>query len=655
MIYSSFKLNASEDVIQRNVHWIAVIIPYKFKQTFDSESLSAVDKSGLSSPLPSSPLESSPVVISRNSVQSVPTGSSRGGLAWLESERSSFEEEEFSLVSEIESFNRKVLIERELENQKILTQTSSPIILSSDIINFSVNSSVESPTGTLSLNLAASFNEKVDSIGAEDWIVFWALENKEDYDFVYTTLQKILEKEPNLESSASEKNTKFVNSFENAPKFVGQISSISQSENIDQIGTIDVSYTLNCYSFNYMVAKQYFNEVLDLLGQEASRWWSQFDSFADNDKNSPGGLVDAQEALWRLIVILLGVGVNQGILKTAGEQINQSLSPNEKYTVPAKLVEILTGKSQESNTVLDINYFWFGIQKYNVNENNSYKSFLPNQLSEIVSNRTLPTILTTSSPLIGKAYLGPLMFNNNSNITILQTYLSQPINEMYSGLKVQEDGRVYPTTVFRQNPKCLLSQDPTTFGVNEITYFKELPVWEISPKLIYSKNLTISGGSRNNYMQITPLNWLKGDTRINPVAAQYAKPITDTADILRNGLQPFIMTVPLVWAVENNETLENQNSFFNKLMASIAFNSHLKLSGSVVTEGTQLPICAGDCCEIDGVKYYIESVSHTGGISPNGSKNFRTNLVLTDGVIVNQNTGEIRFPKLSFLRHSVNK
>lgn len=97
----------------------------------------------------------------------------------------------------------------------------TPIILDSEIQNYTVSSSKDSFTGVLQLTLYP--NAPVDSFNSEDWIVFWAFNNAEDFDYTKSNLQKLI----------NNQSCSVLNSFEKAPKFVGQISSVFVNESVN--------------------------------------------------------------------------------------------------------------------------------------------------------------------------------------------------------------------------------------------------------------------------------------------------------------------------------------------------------------------------------------------------------------------------------------
>jgi hypothetical protein len=529
--------------------------------------------------------------------------------------------------------------------QDVVLRINTPVILTSEIVNFSVMSGYESPMGVLSFNLAASFYEKVDQLGSEDWIVFWALDNKNDFD--------LLKKE--LESFSGRPNYSGVfTDFATAPKFVGQISSIASSEFADPNGGIQLTYDIVAYSFPFLNAKQYFDQVLNRLGPEASRWWTQYKGFADQNV---GGLISTQLAIQKLLNILIATGPNQGILE------NRPISPNERFSIPVDLAKMFIPDFPKNQaTVLDLFNFWFGIQKYNsiAGEDPTPELLLP----DIKQRDDVETYCETKTPLIGEALLGALDFNNTTTYQILQQYLSSPVNEVYCAMRPRpSDRKIVPTVIFRQNPR-VLSTNFEFSDLPKVTFFSELPTWTLDPKTVNSKKIGISGASKVNYVQITPVNFAKGERERNVLNAHYALPITDNANILRNGLQSLIQIVPMVWVAstpsatgepqgQTDPELMKQNSFFNKMMASISFNNHLKLNGTIELHGVQLPMDIGDCCELDGIVFLIEKIQHNGGISMLGQKNFSTILTVTNGVMIDKETSETYFAKMSSVRHSV--
>jgi hypothetical protein len=105
-------------------------------------------------------------------------------------------------------------------------------------------------------------------------------------------------------------------------------------------------------------------------------------------------------------------------------------------------------------------------------------------------------------------------------------------------------------------------------------------------------------------------------------------PIRDDMDIARNGLRPYLTTVPC--ALEN--VIEGGPGMWMALLSDIVMGQHMTLTGVLQTVGIQAPICIGDNIEWEGAVFHIEGVTHSCQIAPGGQKSFTTTLNLTHGV-----------------------
>lgn len=579
-------------------------------------------------------------------------------------------------------------------------ETIKPRFLEDDCINWQISSSKESPVGMLSFVLSASAYEYIDELAPEDWIVFWAFDSEDDYISVKSKLQKLINNE----------NVDFVFEFKNAPKIVAQISNIGKNESIDGIGTIDVSFTISAQSFSPLMGSQYFDQRMRVLSDNVSFWWERFASLDTAQASSFQGIISAQKAIISLFAVLLGRGPGNSFKNpvfdaSSGEFFSgkdlttfvdlpapllapdppRISTPNEEYRIPTFVAKIFLGSQATSKFLsgdkfvyADLLNLWIGIQTYGsfgagtefavstISENNLQKGFSVFIPSNLKAHPTdgIPTAFQTDAPLLGTSYPQPLMFNNESNWSILNNYTHRPVNEMYTAMRPTPEGRVLPTLICRQVPltigniDTLLSQDLGLPGFSSstglLTNYGSLPTWDIDPAYVRQLNVGLSGQMRYNYISLMPMNGLQNDM-IGAANAQLLElPIYDETDVKRNGLRGYISQIQTVWGASSVSQQKAVNGFFNRIMANMMFNSHLKLTGTAVLHGIVEPIQPGDNVLINGVTYHIESVTYSGGVSGAGHKNFVTQLKLSNGLIVKTDLS-IEYPKLSTISHGVNK
>ncbi len=294
--------------------------------------------------------------------------------------------------------------------------------------------------------------------------------------------------------------------------------------------------------------------------------------------------------------------------------------------IPKGVVSLLLGDSapqqkQIGYTYADLLKTLVGVQSYNSfnsprldvygnlldkNNNSSVSGFSP-KIKETSSTR----ISSTEAPLSGTFPIGALNFNQISVWSALNTYLNNPINEMYTCLRIDPndaDGHVVPTLVVRQNPLSTPKFVQDNIGTN----YLELPRWYIHSDLILRQNRGRSNAIRYNYAYLSPSVLPGFNANINPqLIVNYSKPISDSADIKRSGLRGMISTLSSTFDnTGSNAQADQQGTYWNRLMADILFGSHLKFTGTFVLKGIQEPICEGDNCVIDNVIYHIERVMH---------------------------------------------
>jgi hypothetical protein len=187
------------------------------------------------------------------------------------------------------------------------------------------------------------------------------------------------------------------------------------------------------------------------------------------------------------------------------------------------------------------------------------------------------------------------------------------------------------------------------------------PRWVIDDSMIRSISTSTNEAQRCNFVQMwgTSLNndFVKPQTEgsQNPIAEFHQELqllagnfASDDLDISRHGMRAVIETT-------NFDEQIPQTPLWVRIKADWLFNGHLKLNANVVCNGIQEPICEGDNCEIRGVVYHIESVSHSASISPNGQKEWVTTLTLSNGILSESLTSEKDIPQYSTHRGASQK
>ncbi len=168
------------------------------------------------------------------------------------------------------------------------------------------------------------------------------------------------------------------------------------------------------------------------------------------------------------------------------------------------------------------------------------------------------------------------------------------------------------------------------------TFFGNLPRWVVDPSMIKDYSYSIEENSRVNFVQV----WGTSDGlqfASNTMSNEQFKAFqfshknwqADYPDIERHGLRSLVVNSQFDLFV-SGETI-TWSPAWASMLADWTFNGHLKAKATLRLLGVTAPICEGDNCEVDGVVYHIESVTHAGSIS-GGAKIFETTLQLSNGI-----------------------
>lgn len=399
---------------------------------------------------------------------------------------------------------------------------------------------------------------------------------------------------------------------------------------------------------------------------------------ADGKTSTPDS---SPEAIIGLMFIL-----TMGI-EAQGNQVN-GVIPGAQGTftdaigIPASVGRILgrTGKKlwQMYNVCL-------GLQKYEAKDQKKpWVNFSPIYTPE--SNKKGSVFYRT--PTVCKGFIPfmtPPLWDNDSYWNIFNQFLNPICNEMYTALRCNAENRIVPTLIVREKPfstdlfKYLLGKAPTFTANNapaghvessavkalkeeytrsederhqalvdyekldpdsdikQRTYFNNLPRWIIDESVLLNISVTPSESRRINFVQV----WGRSagvdftQANINPErfkVTQFMIPnyVQDTKDIKRHGLRADISET-------NFDVLTGTFGSISHILcrqrADWLFNGQLKPFGSITLQGVQEPICEGDNVQVRGVLFHIDSVQHSASLSPDGKKQFRTTLTVSNGII----------------------
>lgn len=531
------------------------------------------------------------------------------------------------------TFSRNAMASANDDPSSGVVVQGGPLIITSDCTSLQIESNKSSYIGGLTATLTFGEVNYLSEILPTDWILAWIVNDEEK---AANLIERIKAGTP-------------CNGFDDGLKFVGRVGSIRKILNVADQGMETIAYTIQAKSFREFDMTVFYDQQLrfaipnigayfGLLGQNIIELMSV---------TIEKGGIDINTVLPWLINLLLGSGIADGFVNPIGKTIgnghkglNQPIahgltSDDEApyaYILPTEIGRLL-GKSATSKkgallSYADILETMIGIQKYSggftsIAASSPAAMFQPDGLTVKGNRKNTDTALTGAFPAITPD------FTNKSVWTILSQFLNPVINEMYTTLRVNEQGQVVPILVFRQIPFTtnLFAKGQAIVNQIQVTPFLTLPRWKIDPLLLHSFNVGRSDTEQFNFFHVYGTSDLLKKDSLTQQLIRFP-PVQDFTDIKRNGIATYQATV----AVAPQTILEGATGNWNLLTADWHSGGHLKFNGTINLIGIQAPICIGDNVEFDNLVMHIESVLHSCQISMDGRKGFTTTLLITQGV-----------------------
>lgn len=493
--------------------------------------------------------------------------------------------------------------------------TRKPLVVENDCISISVSTSKTNFTPNATITLVSGDLNYGTAIAPGD--------------FVMINMVNSSAKARNIvERAFAEKP---INKIGDGFKGVFKVNSVNKIVAVDpNTGVKILRYQVNAYGFTEFNNLVYYNPTLGNAINKDVLLYEINDKLMEvlNSKK------DIQEVLELLPLIILGSGkINVGNSKI----IVTKKSPYEIPEVVFKLLG-LTGKY-----AIDLYKIMLGIWNPSGGGSLTEKAGLNPSYAE---NGSIQSMTQT---LQGKIPIQTSPITDTRLTDLLKRYSNDLINEMYVCYRVDKDrGLVIPKFIIRQKPFNTEHGTGNAGTPFKGTRFLTLPRWKISADLIYSLNISKNESLRFNFVHII------GTTGLPPVdgallANQNINKRTvrwDEDDIKRHGLRPYTKISNFDWPSKSK-----QNSLaphWADLVWDWVYAGHLKANGTITCVGIEQDICIGDNLELQDTVYHIESITHTGSISPNGKKVFRTNLQLTHGVDKRSSSDGPVYPEMDY-------
>jgi hypothetical protein len=496
--------------------------------------------------------------------------------------------------------------------------TQKPMIVINDCISVTTSMSKSSQTPSMQAILKAGDINYSTAVAPGDFVFVNIVENEAKITSLY---KKAASKQP-------------INGKDDGFKGIYKIQSVRRIIGVDPAtGTRQVMYRIDGFAFTEFNNNIYFNPYL-VNEPEFKKDAIFVSNIGINYKQlTEGGRIpNVQEVVSFFIEQFLGNGIPPERRSFQGADVNF----NTLFYVPT-LVGDLLGQPN-AKAAKDLYVYLMGIQKYGSG------GTLSTAMNPLNLKQTKGRFYFTNQPCEGLVVLKPEYWSQVPVWSILKQYLNAPINELYSCFRIAPNGRVMPTVVMRQQPFSTEAYE----GI--CTRFLNLPRWKIDPKLIYDIDIGRDEAARINFVQVFGLvvNQDKQDSMIS-FQIQRKNYVADVADIKRSGLRPYVISSHFDNVqFENGKPKELKAVTWAKLLGDALIGGHLKMNGSITVAGIEAPITVGDNLELDNIVYHIESVTHTCSVAPNGKKQFRTTIQLSNGIDKDYSAKQPKYAEMEY-------
>ena len=421
-----------------------------------------------------------------------------------------------------------------------------------------------------------------------------------------------------------------INHVKDGFKGIFKVQSVVKDLKVDRkSGMKTLIYTITAAGFTEFNNIIYYNPAIAAQFKKQGTALYQTligDQFFDSIK--------AQPTVQNIMGVLFKLLVGQSLKKDGFKDIEKFGSTH--FKLPLMVGRMLN--VPEAKYVSDINNYIIGVWSNNVSNANGAtidisKGFNPSITQVKGSNNQYETNIAVQ----GNKQVFLEDWNQKSAWSILNGYLNQTLNEIYTCHRVSPDGQyVMPTVVVRQKPFTTehFENKYKSDTLIPTTRFAQLPRWKISADLLYQIQTSKNDAFRFNFVQV----FTKGlpNSLANNADHQIAMRNFefDAGDIERNGLRPLVTEANFNFTETKNEVLARH---WTLAVSDWIMEGHLKESGVLVFQGLEEPIAVGDNIEFDNIVYHIESVSHNMTIFNDGTKDFTTTLQVSYGMDLRSN------------------
>jgi hypothetical protein len=497
------------------------------------------------------------------------------------------------------------------------------------------------------------------------------------------------------------KTGKPCNEAKDGLKFFGRINNCRKRMATEANGTRRTSFTVNAAGFTELDASIYTDPHFDLPQAGAMAKWLNYFGLAVGDLiTKSNGSIETDviiPAIYNLMYsnglpknanVTLGANTKSVTLTEGLDNPNAFIMPTEVGSVFGVTTGTKPGNAVGWNNIMELIH---GVQKFSTSDDSSNLALMAPSAPSSTENLN---IKFTGQKMMGKFVPQlPSMAGLKTVWSLMSQFVNLSVNEMFTALKVNSDGKIVPTLTIRQLPfssgiisDTLIPEDPlspeerkqadTLLGQLDLArdsvqrgeYKNDKGFSKINESVIAKwKKRT---GKNAEDLKLKPTEIRTAVTRMAEVPRWKIDPILVKAfdvgrsDAMRHnfvhvygesgaptGLSPaqqFVKNPPIIddldvarsglrpfmatVACAPDDLVNGGPAAWMDLLADIVVNQELTLTGIMNVHGITSPIAPGDNIEYDGVIAHLEAVNHVFSIAPSGHVSFLTNLEFTHGV-----------------------
>lgn len=507
--------------------------------------------------------------------------------------------------------------------------TRTPMVVINDCMNVVCGETKESPNGSCSMQLKNGDINYVTAVAPGDYFIVNMVDHEQKAVEIFKRIAGVKEAGPAN-----------INNYDDGFCGVYRVQSVHKTLVMDPTGKKVAGTAITGHTFVELNNVIYFNPYLVSQGEkdndvlfltQLSTQWNKTIGLKNNNNS-------VQDLMILLFQVFLGKGFNE-----EGRTLKGGLTRTENnlYLLPKGLGTLLG--HPKAKYAADLVNIVAGIQKYKKSANGSPpKDFLNPTLTQ--NGR----IYTTGTKVRGVSYAKPEYWNQIRVWDILNGYLNNVVNEMYTTNRPDPiTGNIMPTIVIRQKPFTTNRYAQSNPSVSA-TPFMSLPRWKPDPAEVTDFHFGRDDAARINFVQVFGRSQaLMGGTNadIDQQIAMGNYDI-DRGDIKVNGLRPLIQTSNFDYAASDVNKRISEAPLWAKLLGDWVIGGHMKMSGTITMRGWPLPIAVGDNLEFDDIVYHIEGVQKIGQIVE-GKRTFKTVLQLSSGMAVEEKRGKTEFAEMT--------